>query len=132
MFTSVVYILQLHISSMREELETKEKEFDDYKERMIAKEEKIKQLTEIVHSQNIQKENQLRAVNVDGAHATADTVQNPDELAGTIIYVSKLTELDNANREKHQMMLKSEIASQEIKGLQESVRKLKSKSVSSG
>ena len=113
---------------MREELLTKEKEFDDYKGKMTEKEEAIKQLTEVVCSQ---KENQLRAT--DGAHSTADTVQNPDELAGIVIYVSKLTaELDDANREKHQMMLKSEIAFQEFKRLKESIRKLKSKIVSSG
>ena len=125
---SIVHFLQLHISSMREELLTKEKEFDDYKGKMTEKEEKIKQLTEAVRSQ---KENQLRAA--DDAHSTADTIQNSDELAGIVIYVAKLiAELDDANREKHQMVLKSEIASQESKRLKESIRKLKSKIVSSG
>ena len=121
---------------MSEELETKKKEFDGYKERMTDKEEKIRQLTEMLHSQNIQKEELERELKreVDGAKSTADTVQNltkADELVSILIYVSKLTtELDDANREKHQMMFKSDIASQEIERLQESVKKLKSKSVS--
>ena len=121
---------------MKEELVTKEKEFDDYKERMTDKEKKIKQLTQTLHSQSIQKEKLERELKreVDGAKSTADTVQyltKADELVSILIYVSKLTaELDDANREKHQMMFKSDIASQEIERLQESVKKLKSKSVS--
>ena len=122
---------------MREELVTKKKEFDDYKERMTDKEEKLRQLTETLHSQNIQKEKLERELkrDVDGAKSTTDAVQNlakAEELVSILICVSNLTvELDDANREKHQMMLKSDIASQEIKRLQESVRKLKTKNVSS-
>ena len=123
---------------MREELVTKDKEFDDYKERMTDKEEKIRQLTQTLHSQNIQKEKLERKLKreVDGAKATTDVVQNldrADELVSILMCISKLNaELDDANREKHKMMLENEIASQEFKRLKESIRKLNSKIVSSG
>ena len=122
---------------MREELVTKKKELDDYEEQMTDKEEKIRQLTQTLHSQIIQKEKLERELKreVDGATSIADTVLNlakADELVSILIYVSKLNaELDDANREKHQIMLKSDIASQEIERLQESVGKLMLKTVSS-
>ena len=123
---------------MEEELKTKEKERDHYKERMTEMEERIRQLNEMLYSENIHKEILERKLEgeVDGAKSTADTVQNltnEDEMIRILIRVSKhIAKLDDANREKHPMMFKSDIASQDIKRLQESVRKLKSISVSSG
>ena len=127
---------QLHVSSMRDEMLRKEKESGDYKERMTEKEEKIRQLTETMRSQNIQMEILERELKggVVSAQSTADTVQNltkADALVSILIHVSKLTaELDDANRQRHQMMIKSENAYQEANRMQESIRKLKSKIVS--
>ena len=121
---------------MREEIVTREKEFDEYQGKMAVKEEKIRQLTQKLHSQNIQMEKLERELKTEsfGAKSTADIVENlakADELVSIMIYVSKVTaELDDANRGKQQMMFKSVITSQEIVRLQESVRKLKSKIVS--
>ena len=137
MFKLVLYtFFQLHITSMREELVTREKECDEYQGEMTEKEEKIRQLNQTLCSQRIQMEKLERELKIEvvGAKSTAHTVENltkADEIVSILIYVAKLTaELDDANRERQQMMLKSDIASQEIKRLQKSERKLKSKIVS--
>ena len=128
-------VVQLHLSSMTGELSITEEQVATYKNMMSGKEEKIAQLSQTLDSRNIQMKElkeHLKA-KVAAAHptTTAENLTAAEELVTIMIHVSKLSvELDEAKRERHQMMLKSESALQEATRLRHSIKELKNMIVS--
>ena len=120
---------------MTGELSTKEEQLATYKKMMNGTEEKIKQLSQTLDSRNIQmketKEQLKTKVAAARSTTAAENLTTADELVTIMLQVSRLSvELDEAKRERHQMMLEGDSAYQEANRLQQYIKELKTMIVS--
>ena len=110
---------------MEKEISVQQEKIAEYQSNMMEKEEKISKLLEQLHSENIQKQKMEEKLKMD-VGASASSTADAKDIQLTVIRIDMLrmrAELDEAKKERNQLIIKSD-------SLKQSIIKLKSMIVS--
>ena len=110
---------------MEKEISVQQEKIAEYQSNMMEKAEKISKLLEQLHSENIQKQKMEEKLQMD-VGASASSTADAKDIQLTVIRIDMLrmrAELDEAKKERNQLIIKSD-------SLKQSIIKLKSMIVS--